>query len=233
MTKTTKTSEDRGFGWAVPKELRVRTDPLRVRLDFHNQAVTMTAFEGETVSKKVVSAIDVAHALAGELTYGTGLMPDNTLFWRNTKSGPVFGLFVEAEIRILSLQQKVGEPPRRFKVPLPPMIFLVQSGRPPWCYAVKKRPTKETDIVYHAPMANVYSDGRSCPGSHRYPHRVQDMVKSFFISFFTATANLEGRSKQFPRNVLHLWEFLDGRKKYPLDDLQKWGTVRDLLNMEI
>ncbi|GAI49377.1 unnamed protein product, partial [marine sediment metagenome] len=64
-----------GFSWAVPEELGIPPDPLRLRLDFHHQAVEMTFFEGETVTSKVVSAMDVAHALASELSFGSGLLP--------------------------------------------------------------------------------------------------------------------------------------------------------------
>ncbi len=56
---------------------------------------------------------------------------------------------------------------------------------------------------------------------------------SFFRSFFSSTADLRDRSVMFPENVVHLWEFLDKKKKYPMDDLVKMGTVKDLLNLEV
>jgi len=222
-----------GFKWAVPAELGIPPDPLRLRVDFHHQAVMMTYFEGATVESKVVSALDIAHALAGELSYGSGLLPDKTLWWLNTRSGPVVALYVEPQIRQLALQRDINKPPRRFKIPLPGMIFLCRPATAPWVYAVKRKPTKETDAVYHAPLANVFNNGRSCPGSHKFPDRVADVVQSFFISFFSETADLRKRSKKFPENIIHLWEFLDGKKQYPMDDLVQVGTVRDLLNMVI
>ncbi len=193
----------------------------------------MTSFEGETVTSKIVWALDIAHSLAGELSFGSGLLPDKTLWWQNTRSGPVVAIYVEPQIRLLALQTDIKTQPRRFKVPMPGLIFLCRPGSAPWVYAVKKKPTKETDIVFHAPLANVFNNGRSCPGSHSFPHRVADIVQSFFISFFSATADLRNRSKKFPENVLHLWEFLDGKKKYPMEDLIQIGTIRDLLNMVI
>ncbi|MCK4265910.1 MAG: hypothetical protein KAX31_01420 [Thermoplasmata archaeon] len=191
----------------------------------------MTYFEGETVTSKEVDAMDIAHSLAAELSFGSGLLPDRALWWLNTRSGPVVAIYVEPQVRQVALQEDISKPPRRFKIPLPGLIFLCRPGSPPWVYAVKRKPTKETDIVYKAPLANIFANGRNCPGTHKFPARVGDVVQSFFISFFTATADLRNRSVKFPGNVIHLWEFLDGKKKYPMDDLVRHGTIFDLLNM--
>ncbi|GAJ16172.1 unnamed protein product [marine sediment metagenome] len=220
------------FEWAVPEKLGIPPDPLRLRLDFHHQAVVMTNFKEETTTRKVVSAMDIAHALASELSFGTGLLPDRTLWWQNTKGGPVVALYVEPQVRLLSLQMDAGQPPRRFKVPLPGLIFLCRPGTPPWVYAVKKKPTKETDAVYKAPLANVFSSGRTCPGSHKFPMRIRDIVESFFMSFFSATADLYNRSNKFPKDVILLWAYLDKKKRFPKEDLVAHGTVRDLMEME-
>ncbi len=229
MTET----KPENFLWAVPEELGIPPDPLRLRLDFHHQAVVMTNFQAETVTRKVVSAMDVAHALAGELSIGSGLLPDRTLWWRNTRSGPVVAIYDEPQVRPLALLLDVDKPPIRFKVPLPGLIFLCRPGNPPWVYAVRKKPTKETDIVYKAPLANVFANGRTCPGSHEFPMRVADIVQSFFMSFFSATADLQNRSNKFPQNVIHLWEHLNNKKQFPMGDLVKHGTVRDLMEMEM
>jgi len=226
---TTKES----YNWAIPEELGIPADPLRLRLDFHHQAVVMTLFEEETVNTRVVSAFDVAHALARELSFGTGLLPSNTLWWKNTRGGPAIALYVEPRIRTLALQELVQSPPRRFTIPLPGFIFICMPGKAPWVYAVKKKPAKEKDIVYRAPLCNIFENGKTCPGNHRYPTRVQDIPESFFISFFTATADLTRRSKMFPKNVALLWENLDKKKRFPKDDLVRHGTVRDLMDMEL
>ena len=224
--------KDEPFQWAIPAELDVPADPLRCRLDFHHQAVVMTLFNPETVEKRIVSAMDVSHALASELSFGTGLLPPQTLWWQNTREGPIFALYIEPRVRKLALQELAGEPPRRFTIPLPGLIFLCMPGRPPWVFAVKKKPTKETDIVYKAPLCNINANGRSCPGNHRYPTRVTDIVESFFISFFSPTGDWSYRSNSFPRNVINLWEYLDKKKTFPKADLVKHGTIKDLMQYE-
>ena len=176
--------------------------------------------------------MDVAHALATELSFSTGLLPRGTIWWQNTREGPLFALYVEPQVRKLALEKTAGKPPHRFTIPLPGFIFLCSPGHPPWVYAVKKKPTKETDIVYKAPLCNIFENGLTCPGNHRYPTRVADIVQSFFMSFFTTTANLKDRSLSFPNNIVRLWESLDKKHKFPMQDLVKHGTVKDLMNME-
>ena len=224
--------EDNSVHWAIPSELEVPADPLRCRLDFHHQAVVMTLFNPETVERRIVSAIDVSHALASELSFGSGLLPPQTLWWQNTRQGPIFALYEEPRVRTLALLELATSPPHRFKVPLPGLIILCSPGKAPWVFAVKKRPTKETDPVYRAPLCNIYHDGRSCPGNHKYPTRVADIAESFFISFFSATADLRDRSISFPNNIIQLWEFLDKKKTFPKDDLVKHGIVKDLMQYE-
>ena len=231
MTKTTNKSS--AFSWAVPKELGIPADPLRLRLDFHHQSTVMTYFHGDIVTTKQVDAMDVAYTLASDLSFGSGLLPPDTLWWQNTRRGPVFALYVEPQIRKLALQEDIKKPPQRFSIPLPGLIFLCNPGQAPWVYAVKKRPAKETEIVYRAPLANIFNNGRSCPGSHQYPARISDVVPSFFVSFFSATADLSHRSQKYPKNVLQLWKYLDGKKEFPNDDLIEHGTIADLMTMEM
>lgn len=228
-----KSSKQPHFSWAVPARLKIPPDPLRVRLDFHSQACVMTLFEGDVAATRMVSAMDVAHTLASELSFSTGLLPDGTLWWTNTADGPVYALYEAPRLRKVALQVQAMGQPRRFTIPLPGLVFLCSPGRPPWVFAVKKKPTKLTDTVYEAPLCNIFEDGRSCPGNHKYPTRVEDTIESFFTSFFSPTANLRGRSLNFPQNVVQLWEFLDGKTKYPLEDMVKHGTVQDLMRMEM
>lgn len=217
------------YKWAVPTELDVPPDPLRLRLDFHHQAVSLTIFEGEAVTTKLVSALDVATALASDLSFGTGLLPPGTLWWQNARGGPTYALYVEPKVRKVALLVKANEPPRRFTIPLPGFVFLCSPGQPPWVFAVKKKPTKETDIVYKAPLCNIHENGRSCSGSHRYPERVADIVQSFFMSFFTREADRHNRSEMFARDVVDLWEYLANKKTFPMKDMVRHGTIQDLM----
>ena len=75
----TQVKDKPSYVWAVPESLKVPVDALRCRLDFHHQAVVMTLFDGDLVDTKVVSAQDVTHALATELSFGSGLARSGTV----------------------------------------------------------------------------------------------------------------------------------------------------------
>lgn len=228
------TEEVKGFQWAVPKDLGIPADPLRLRLDFYHQATELTCFEGNDVVYRIpVDAMEVAHALNNTLSIGTGLLPDNTLWWENDASGPIWALYVEEGIRKVALQTDIAKPVERLNIPLPPLIFLCRPGVAPWVLAVKKKPTKETDQTYHAPLANVFNNARTCPGNNKYPDRPADIVESFFISFFSEAANLYGRSLRHPKNIIDLWRELDGKKQFPMNNLVEFAKISDLMHFKV
>jgi|GEM_PF-455030 len=216
--------------WALPPQLKVVSDPLRLRLDFHNDTVLMHIFNGEVQETRMVSALDVAHTLAGELAYGTGLLPENTLWWQNTTAGPIVAIYEPPGVKRVALSTGRGTEIKRYDLPLPGIILICHAGTPPWVYAVKKRPTKTSDEVYMAPLANVYATGRSCPGSQKYPQRIAEIPQIFWISFFSATSMGE-RSKSHPNNILDLWDEINGKPDFPMNDLVQHGTVEDLFSM--
>jgi len=219
------------LNWAIPKELGVPPDELRLRLDFFHQAVEMTLFEGDAVESRIVSAIDVGMALAGELHFSSGLLPENTLWWQNTRAGGIWAIYEPPKVRKVAILLKLGESPERVTIPLPGFIFLCSPGKAPWVFGMRKKPTKEDDTVYKAPVLNVFQNGRTCGGNNQYPLRVQDIIENFFVSFFTHEGEVGGRSQKFPNDVYRLWRFLNGKQEFPMDDMVKHGTVKDLMMM--
>lgn len=221
------------FKKALPESLKVGRDRLLLRLDFYSEAIVMQSMGKKGGSFRMVSAHDVSHALASELSFASGLLPENTLWWANTRSGPVIAIWIEPGIHRLALQVEALQPPERYDVPLPGLIFLCRAGQPPHIYAASHRPAGPRDRVYKAPLANIYDDGRSCPGSHKYPADAGSIPDSFLRSFFTPGANLGGRSKKHPHDITRLWQELDKQEKYPLNDLVYHGTVKDIMEMTI
>lgn len=219
--------------WAVPDTLDLPQDQLMLRLDFYSQSVVMQRFKGDLTEVKQVAPIDVAEALTNQLDFTTGLLPPDTLWMTNTKLGGLYSLWCEPGTRILSLQHRAFESAERYKIPLPGLIFLCLSGRPPWVYAASKRPMRTTDVVYHAPFFNVFSDGRVCPGDHKFPEAVHEIPESFFLSFFSREGNPAERSKAYPKDLRECWQSLEGKRRYPLRDLVRFGTVQDLLRVEV
>lgn len=223
------------FKRVLPQGLRVGKDKLLLRLDFYSEAIVMQDVDKKGGAFRMVSAHDLSHTLASELSFSSGLLPENALWWSNTRSGPVVAVWVEPGVRRLALQVDYDKPPVRYDVPLPGLVFICRPANPPHVFAASRRPQGPKDRVYKAPLANVYNDGRSCPGSHKYSSDVGAIQDGFFRSFFTRAADLGNRSKKYPDDITKLWKALDKEKKkeFPLSDLVYHGTVKDLMEMRI
>lgn len=211
--------------------LGVGKDHLAMRLDFYTEAIVLQDFDKKGGSFRMVSAHDLANAMANQLSFSSGILPENALWWANTRGGPVVALWVEPGMRRLTLQVKVQGKPERYDVPLPGLIFICRPGRAPAVFAAAKRPAGPKEKIYKAPVANVYDDGRSCGGSHTYPQNIGEIPDSFFRSFFTRGASFNGRSKKYPNDITLMWKELHKHKKkeYPLSDLVYHGNAADLM----
>jgi PRTRC genetic system protein B len=208
----------------LPPELEVAPDQLKIRLDFYETTVVAHFCDNGVISTRIVSARDVAMALLGETNLISGLLPRETLCW-----GPgQVALWVEPRVWPVALMTEPFKPPRRMRLPMPGLIFICRPGQPPRVYAAKRRPRDMQAIIYHAPLFNVYRDGSTCPGTNKYPDKMEEIPKSFFISFFSPAAETRNRSTKYPNNLLKLWEELDGKTKYPYDDLVPICRLQDI-----
>ena len=218
-----------GYQWALPDGFEVPRDKVRARLDFYQDSIILYLIENNVIHTKMVSARDVTMALLREVPMTSGLLPQGTLWWAQRRGGPEVALWRSPRVWKVALQVEAFKPPRRFKLPMPGLIFICHPGRPPRICAAKKRPTSPRDAIYHAPLFNVFRDGGVCAGTHKFPPNIEEIPESFFTSFFTVEADYGNRSKKYPGDLLKLWEELDGKRKYPLNDLVPAGRIEDIL----
>ena len=221
--------EIRPYQWALPESLDVPPDELQVRLDFYGDSVMLYSLDKGVIKTRMVSARDVTLALLSEVPLSSRLLPREALWWKQGREGAEVALWRSPRVWPVALQLEAFKPPRRFRLPMPGLIFLCSPGRPPSVFAAKKRPSSTHQVIYHAPLFNVFHDGRTCAGTHKFPVNIDEIPESFFTSFFTREAIYGGRSKKYPQDLLKLWEELDGKTRYPLDDLVAAGKVEDIL----
>ncbi|MBI2836116.1 MAG: hypothetical protein HYX85_00280 [Chloroflexi bacterium] len=222
--------ELQAYQWALPENLEVPPDEIQARLDFYHDSIILYLLEERgVITTRMVSARDIALAFLREIPLHSGVLPEGALWWRQGRDGPEVALWRPPQIWQAALVLEAFQPPRRFKLPMPGLIFICVPGRPPAVYATKKRPTRMNDQVFHAPLFNIFHDGRSCPGTHQYPQDITEIPQSFFTAFFSPGAFIQGRSREYPNDLLKLWEELDGKKRYPLGDLVPFGIVGDLM----
>ena len=159
------------------------------------------------------------------LGFSSGLLPHDALWWNQGETGQVVALWRPPQVWSVALQREAFKPPARLRLPMPGLVFVCSPGRAPWVYAATERPTDPEQQLFRAPAFNVFRDGRVCPGSHRFPEEVGLIPESFFQSFFSLTGDSRDRSKKHPDNLQALWEEMDGKTEYPMEDLVPQCTV--------
>lgn len=217
----------------LPAEAEIEEDPLQLRLDFHGESVMMHDFDGGVVRTKLVSALDVAHALARELDLDTGLLPRDTLWWAKTASGVRAAIWREPRVWTVRLRERYDAKPRRIRVPMPGLVFVCPPGRQaPYVFAAREQPHTLDQQLYHCPTYNVFASGRVCTGSHLFPADPAQIPDAFFESHFSVNPDTaRDKSQRHPDDVGRLWTELKSQTTYPLEDLVPQMRVGDAMRI--
>jgi hypothetical protein len=188
----------------------------RLRLDFYNTAVLLSRWQDDgRLATHPVSVHDVVSACT-HVELSSGLLPANTLFWKQRANQVMLGIYVPARC------WRVQTDERSYLIPMPPFVF-VGSGSSYHLFAVKKRPSDEHAGLYHAPCSNVHATGGICQGNTPFPicspKAIQQALRLFMEgSLFNADLS-RGKCQSHPDDVRWLWVELDGRKRFPLSEL--------------
>ena len=220
MTTETETAR-----WSLPGIDEAPRDALRLQLEVYEETVLLRGFDADLAWVRTVSADAVAHAVTRHLGFSSGLLPQDALWWQQGETGQVVALWRPPRVWAVALQREAFKPPARLRLPMPGLVFVCSPGRAPWVYAATSRPADPDQHLYRMPAFNVFRDGRVCPGSHTFPEDVGQIPESFFRSFFSGTGDTRDRSKKHADNLHALWEELDGKTEYPLEDLVPQCTV--------
>ena len=220
MSEDTDTTQ-----WSLPGPADAPRDQLQVQLEVYNETVLLRGFENDSAWVRTVSADEIANVFTRHLGFSSGLLPLDALWWNQGETGQVVALWRPPQVWAAALQREAFQPPARLRLPMPGLVFVCSPGRAPWAYAAPERPTHPEQQLFRIPAFNVFGDGRVCPGSHRFPEQVGLIPESFFQSFFSLTGDTHNRSKKHPDNLHALWEELDGKTEYPVEDLVPQCTV--------
>lgn len=188
----------------------------RLRLDFYSSAVLMSRWEDDgRLATYPVSVHDVVSACTN-VQLSSGLLPPNTLFWKQQANQVMLGIYVPAR------RWRVQTEERGYHVPMPPFVF-VGYGSSYHVFAVKKRPSNGQASLYHAPCPNVHTHGGICQGNTPFPvcspQHIQTALTLFLEgSLFNADLS-RGKCQSYLEDVRELWAELDGRKRFPLSEL--------------
>jgi PRTRC genetic system protein B len=106
----------------------------------------------------------LAETILQNNTVSMGILPENIL--AQTNNSLIW--YVKARKWVMQLNT-TKEGIKKYSVPLPAHVISFHKGNI-YAFALKqnKRPTAET-VLYHSPVPNIYSDGKLCKGSVKFP----------------------------------------------------------------
>ena len=207
-----------------------------LRLDFYETAVLMSKWSDDgRLQTYPVDVHDVVGACA-KIEMRSSLLPANALFWGQRGDKTMLGIYVPA--RRWQMQTDV----RRYHLPMPPFVFI-GVGTMYQIFAIKKRPFRQSSTqpfikrpfqqsstqkainiqLYHAPSPNVYGSGGICSGNTPFPACSSETIQTalkLFMEDSTFNADLcTGKCNSHQDDIRHLWEKLDGKKRFPLGEL--------------
>ena len=216
----------------LPRDVEVEPDPLLIRLDFHRESVVLHEYaDGRSLQPP---RLHHRHRPRPGERARPRHRPASaeTLWFVKTAAGPRVALWCPPRVWSVRLQESYGERPRRFRLPMPGLVFLcLPAAQAPYVFAAKARPRTGDDELYHCPTWNVFRNGRVCPGTHVFPRDPARIPEEFFKSQFSPTGDSHGRSRTHPDDLLSLWAGLHRQQNYPVDDLMPALRLRDALRI--
>jgi len=206
----------------TPSPLTQQPQMPRLRLDFYNTAVLLSRWEDNgRLATHPVSVHDVVSACTN-VELSSGLLPANTLFWKQRANQAMLGIYVPARQWHVQCDFANRLEEQSHHIPMPPFVF-VGSGLSYHLFAVKKRPLSEHARLYHAPCPNVHATGGICQGNTPFPicspQTIQQALHLFMEGSLFNVDLSRGKCQSHPDDVRSLWAELDGRKRFPLSEM--------------
>jgi hypothetical protein len=191
---------------------------LEARLDLFTDFVVLSKFfAGEVSEQYVVDPAEVAAALAG-LDLGSGLLPENCLFWSKKGGWERLGLYLPPQTWLVTVRDE----DQAWRIPLPGLVFTGHEYHYS-LWAVTDRPADSRTPLYLAPCPNVSPEG-VCRGSAPFPRAASTTIWQAVEVFFSSKFNRDlanAKSQAYPDCILDQWRALNraGAETYPTADL--------------
>jgi len=184
--------------------------------------------EGQLMSHD--SIITVLHKmLAMRQKKAIQILPDNVI----AQGDDSLVWYVPAKVRTMLFKHE--KKVTKTAVPYPTLIFKVTDRCLSIASSRYKRKPKADDIVYHAPLMNIYSDGRVCVGTAHCPQDsdLESMAKwesVIFDTIFTHTNHdrcllNKPQTSTSTRQIHAFWKGLKGDKQFPTDRLHRLSNL--------
>ena len=172
---------------------------------------------GFRVLEYAVEPAEFARVLSANVEISTGLLPPDVLWVNVNGATRIIASYRPPQITGIWLEG--SDTPLR--IPLPGLVLIHgnEKGRSE-LYAIKDDPRNPATVLYVTPLPNVY--GSVCWGSVPIPAvKENDLTPVWTNLLGSRFANHAAgqKSKKYPADIRKLLLSIEGKKRYPLDDL--------------
>jgi Prokaryotic E2 family D len=177
---------------------------------------------------KGISPQTLMTALIGE-PVDSGWLPPGIVRWGSGTGGTFMVKFIPPCRHTLRLPSFDQEGYCEMTLPLPGLVFAGAShessgsrGAVFYVWALADEEFRPTARLYHAPLPNVYPEGRVCWGTDPAPKvswQTFDGAWQLFTFSRFNRSHCSGKSVREPSDVLRLLESLTSAARYPVADL--------------
>lgn len=224
----------------LPAEAFDRTPRYTITVTDETCWLTRHDLKGKPASTYPVNLADLGAAF-NAFEASTGMLPDGVLFWQRTAQSERVAIWLPPARRKIAWRS--GKRVQRLNVPLPGFVFA-GAGTQYSIFAAMKRPAKQSNAIYIAPLPNVHGDGHICAGNVDFPRCSLDTIHAAADLFFASEFNHDlssGKLASLARNgaptkedsLLNIYRSLDGAKRFPEQRLLVWHRgLADLLGAQ-
>ena len=211
--------------WSLPGPADMPRDELQIQLEVYKETTLLRGFESDSTWVRTVSADAIANVFTQHLGFSSGLLPQEALWWNQGETGQVVALWRPPQVWPVALQREAFKPPVRLRLPMPGLVFVCSPGRAPWVYAATEQAHRRRAASLPGPGLQRLQGRAGLPRKPPVPRGGGLIPESFFQSYFSLTGDARDRSKKHADNLQALWEEIDGKTEYPMEDLVPQCTV--------
>lgn len=196
-------------------------------LEFFNGQLVLCSREGAGEKYKFLSPQAVAAAFRNT-PFDSGWLAPGIIRCGSTSQGEFALLFIPAGAHKIDVESSRASKVQTLRLPLPGLLFF-GYGREFLVWAVKDAAPSPKSELFHAPLPNVFSDGRVCWGSNKPSRPNASTIRAAFDLFIASPFSghaANGKARTHRGDVRTLLRRLNHAAKFPAGELLRCGTMQ-------